>query len=77
MTAAGRIALDGLRLLKARLGDSSLPWGGRSSRVLTRAHKRFRLELCSDDADPDFDEELVDEQYRRFLDEERERGGFE
>ncbi len=65
MTSAGRRALDGLRLSQGL--DESLPWGGRSPRDLTRAAERFRFKPLGDDAEPFFDDELVDEQYRRFL----------
>ena len=65
MTPEGRALLDALRQ-EAGL-DSSLPWGGRSPRVLTRGHKSFILESRDDDATALSEEELTDEQYRRFL----------
>ncbi len=64
MTLAGRIALDELRRLQGL--DDKLPWGGRSPRALTRAYEAFRLEPRGDDAEPIFDEEVTEEQYRRF-----------
>ena len=67
MTDAGRRKLDALRV--EELLDDSAPWGGRSSRVLTRAYEQFRLEPLGDDA-TDFaaqDDALIDQQYRRFL----------
>ncbi len=65
MTLAGRMALDELR--RSGEVDPRLPWGGRSPRALTKAHERFRLESRGDDADPDFDDAVLDEQYQRFL----------
>ena len=63
ITSAGRKALDALRLSQGL--DESLPWGGRSPRVLTKAHERFRL--SPRDAASKAEDDEVDEQYRRFL----------
>ncbi len=49
-----------------------LPWGGRSPRCLTRAHMRFNLEPSGDDATMEFDDEVLNEQYRRFIQDEEE-----
>jgi len=65
MTDAGRAALDKLR---QEAPDESLPWGGRSPRVLTKAYKRFTLrdETTTVDECGDWGDALIDEQYRRF-----------
>ncbi len=62
ITRAGTAALDELRQ-EAGL-DESLPWGGRSPRVLTKAYQRFTLRR---EAAPLDEEADLDEQYRRFL----------
>ncbi len=62
ITRAGTAALDELRQ-EAGL-DESLPWGGRSPRVLTKAYQRFTLRR---EAAPLDEEAGLDEQYRRFL----------
>jgi len=64
LTPAGRRALDELRRYQGL--DENLPWGGRSPRVLTIAYKRFTL-VDGGDASMEFDDGLVEEQYRRFL----------
>ncbi len=68
MTAAGRLALDGYRQLELELIDEvdrRVPWGGRSPRVLTKAHQTFRLQPRGEDADPGPDDSFIDEQSRR------------
>ena len=65
MTDAGRALLDVKRLEDPV--DPRLPWGGRSPRCLTAAYKRFRLEPLGDDVGELFDDVVVEEQYRRFL----------
>ena len=66
MTPAGRKLLDELRQAEADPLQLSLPWGGRSPRVLTRSYQRFTLEAQDDDANGFFDDEVLDDQYRRF-----------
>ncbi len=73
MSKRGREVLDELRVSQGL--DPDLPWGGRSPRVLTRAYREFSLEPRGDDAGPDFDEEVIDDQYRRFLREFPDEGG--
>ena len=67
ITLEGRQLLDQLRR-DAGL-DSSLPWGGRSPRVLTRGHNLFSLRR---EAAPLDEDGRLDEQYRRFLQQEEE-----
>ncbi len=65
MTPRGRAKLDELQL---EFGlDPTLPWGGRSPRVLTEAYQRFSLSCEAAPLDAEFDDAVVDEQYRRFL----------
>ena len=67
ITPWGRQYLDDKRVEDLRFGEQiELPWGGRSPRVLTIAYKRFRLEQRAT-TQAEFDEEILDEQYRRFL----------
>ena len=65
MTPEGLARLDEYR--RSAL-DPSLPWGGRSPRVLTRAYERFTLRERAVRLDdywlPDIE---TDEQARRFL----------
>ena len=56
--------LDGLRVEQGF--DPDLPWGGRSPRHLTEAYQRFSFRLEAATLDEFFDEDVVDEQYRRF-----------
>jgi len=62
MTPEGRAALDELRQ-EAGL-DESLPWGGRSPRALTRAHKIY---ILRHEASPPEEDAMLEDQYRRFL----------
>ena len=64
VTRAGARVLDELRVEQGL--DPKLPWGGRSPRVLTRAYKRFNFSQETAPVDDDFDEDYVEEQYRRF-----------
>ena len=71
MTEAGRRQLDMFRQEQGL--DESLPWGGRSPRSLTRvamgltrAGEGVSFTLLGDDAYLDFDEEVLNDQYRRF-----------
>jgi hypothetical protein len=61
MTPEGRARLDELR---QEASDNSLPWGGRSPRVLTKAYERFTLRR---EAAPLDEDAMLDEQYQRFL----------
>ena len=61
MTPEGRARLDELR---QEAPDNSLPWGGRSPRVLTKAYERFTLRR---EAAPLDEDAMLDEQYQRFL----------
>jgi len=63
LTETGRAVLDALRIKQGL--DSDLPWGGRSPRVLTKAYQRFNLR-CETAPSDEFDDEIVDERYRRF-----------
>ena len=72
MTREGRAVLDELRVRGGL--DPRLPWGGRSPRVLTRAYAQFILRREVAPLDEFFDEEVLDEQYRRFLGNEGEGG---
>ncbi len=63
MTEEGRLFLDKCRLDSGL--DPTLPWGGRSPRVLTRAHERFRLKPSGDAATDFGDDRFIDEQCRR------------
>ena len=63
MTPRGRTVLDELRVSQGL--DPKLPWGGRSPRVLTRGYEFVRFESRDDDV-TDFDESLIEEQYRRW-----------
>ncbi len=63
LTPAGRARLDELRVSQGL--DPSLPWGGRSPRVLTRAYERFTLR--GETAPSGEEDALIDEQYRRFI----------
>jgi len=48
--------------------DPSLPWGGRSPRTLTRAWEKFTFRPATTELNPDaWDEEVIEEQYRRHL----------
>ena len=62
MTPEGRAVLDKLR---QESPDESLPWGGRSPRVLTEAYQRFSLSHEAATLDEFFDDQLIDEQCRR------------
>jgi len=66
MTEAGRRKLYEQQELEL---DPSLPWGGRSPRSLTEAYQRFSLRQETTTVDEFFvwDEEVVNEQYRRFI----------
>jgi len=66
MTQAGREWLDRERVADPDPAQIELPWGGRSPRVLTKAYQRFTLTARGDAADLDLDD-LIEEQYRRFL----------
>ena len=61
LTPEGRARLDELR---QEAPDNSLPWAGRSPRVLTKAYERFTLRR---DASPLDEDAVIDEQYQRFL----------
>ncbi len=67
LTTSGRMALDDLRSAEGL--DPKLPWGGRSPRALTSAHERFRLkrEKTTVNEGAEWDEAVVDQQYRRFI----------
>ncbi len=66
MTPEGRAVLDALR---QEVPVKYLPWGGRSPRVLTKAYQRFTLRDATATIEEigDWDEELIEEQNRRFL----------
>ena len=64
MTDEGRRQLDELRVKQGL--DPKLPWGGRSPRVLTRAWNQFNLGRETTTLQ-EADDEMIDEQYRRFL----------
>jgi len=75
MTEAGRKAL--LELREVATGDSdplqlSLPWGGRSPRSLTKAYAMFSLTPEASRPDEFFDDRVLEDQYRRFLDSSEE-----
>jgi len=67
MTSEGRRALDELRQADEDPRQLSLPWGGRSPRCLTKAYARFSLPARAATLDEFFDEDIIDEQHRRFL----------
>ncbi len=69
MTPAGRAFLDKERKDSKDPRQLDLPWGGRSPRVLTEAYQRFNLRAGDGAVEPvdAADEELINEQYRRFL----------
>ncbi len=62
MTAAGRLFLDACRIGQL---DLSLPWGGRSPRVLTKAYEEYTLRCVATPLDEWLDDEELDEQCRR------------
>jgi len=65
LTRAGQRKLDELRVEDT---DPKKPWGGRSPRVLTRAHERFILRHEAAPLDEGFgDEKLIEEQCRRHF----------
>jgi hypothetical protein len=64
LTPEGRTVLDKLRVSQGL--DPELPWGGRSPRVLTRAHDLFSLTHEASSLDEFFDEDVIDEQHRRW-----------
>ncbi len=66
MTTEGRRALDEARV-REEARQLHLPWGGRAPRCLTKAYQQFTLPPLGGDADMNFDDDLLDEQYRRFL----------
>ena len=47
--------------------DKSLPWGGRSPRLLTQAHIRFSLSQEAATLEEKGDDQFLDEQCRRHL----------
>ncbi len=67
MTDEGRRKLDELRIQQGL--DPGEPWGGRSPRVLTRAHQEIRLSLRDDDVNAFSPEEdaRLEEQCRRHF----------
>jgi len=65
MTPAGRQHLDQLRLEDAIDPKDRRPWNGRSPRMLTRAHEMFSFVAVGGDAEPIFDEEVLEEQFLR------------
>ena len=75
MTRRGMWKLDELRKRAPDPRQLRLPWGGRSPRALTKAFQKFTLPQRGGDATPIFDEETLDEQYRRFLEQYPDEGG--
>lgn len=70
MTEAGRALLDDLRQSDPKdPRQLELPWEGRSPRSLTRGAKLGRLLRETATLDEFFDEEVVEDQHRRFLQE--------
>ena len=65
MTHAGVKKLDDLRVRGGL--RSKIPWGGRSPRVLTAAWERFRFVRETATLDEWPPEQVVEEQYRRFI----------
>ncbi len=67
ITPEGRRRLEEYRRAE-EAGQLALPWGGRSPRDLTEAHKRFRLNHETAPVEENREEDArLDEQYRRFL----------
>jgi len=69
MTAAGRRALDELRIDEGL--DPELPWGGRSPRSLIQADLDKRIESVNlrreTSTSVDNADQIIDDQYRRWL----------